>query len=132
MNIFDGNEAFMVEVPELGHTASRELSVGSIPIMVIVKAAIVNHCRDVGVTMIVRSIVVAVGVHDDCQATEVVLAAKHFSLLHGFLHIPESKAIAKQVLPSAVNLEMYLHLPVPQVAAHCVPDGPSLALNITS
>lgn len=52
MDIFDGNEGFMVKVSEFGHTASRKLCVGSISIMIIVKGAIVNHCRDVGVTML--------------------------------------------------------------------------------
>lgn len=29
------------------------------------------------------------------------------------LHLPEGKAITEEVFPSAVNFEVYLHLPIP-------------------
>ena len=60
----------------------------------------------------VGSVVVAVGVADDGQTAEVVLAAEHGTehvLLGG---VPEDEAVAEQVLATAVNAELELHLPV--------------------
>ena len=61
---------------------------------------------------LVLSIVVAVCGKEDTQSGEVVLATKHRAILPLLLRVPEGKAVAKQVLPLTMNLELYHHLPV--------------------
>lgn len=58
------------------------------------------------------SVVVAVGVKEDAQSSEEVLATKHGANLALLLRVPEGKSIAKQVLPLTVDLELNHHLPV--------------------
>lgn len=59
-----------------------------------------------------RSIVIAVRVQNDRQSQEVVTAAKHRSRVQPISRVPNGEPIAKQILAFAVNLEVYMHLPV--------------------
>lgn len=56
-------------------------------------------------TYIVRSIVIAVSVHYDCQPTEVILAAKHISFLHGILHIPLERTLLTQISTLTLSIK---------------------------
>lgn len=58
------------------------------------------------------SIVVAVGVKEDAESSEVVLATKHGANLALLLGVPEGKPIAEQVLPLTVHLKLDHNLPV--------------------
>lgn len=59
-----------------------------------------------------RPIVIAVGVQDDGQPGEVVLAAKDWPRLHALLGVPNGEAIAEELGALAMNLEAHMHLPV--------------------
>lgn len=58
------------------------------------------------------SVVVAVGVEEDAESSEVVLATKDGTDLALFLCVPEGKPITKQMLPLTMHLELNHNLPV--------------------
>ena len=58
------------------------------------------------------SVVIAVGVKEDAESSEVVLATKDRTDLALLLCVPEGKPIAKQVLPLTMHLELNHNLPV--------------------
>ena len=61
---------------------------------------------------LVLSVVVAIGVKEYAQASEVVLATKYRASLPLLLGVPEGKAVSKQVFTLTVDLELNHHLPV--------------------
>jgi hypothetical protein len=62
-----------------------------------------------------RSIVVAVRVQDDREPLEEVVVAENGTLPHAVFGVPDDEAVAEQVLPLTVNLEVDLQLPIAHV-----------------
>ena len=81
------DHCLMLHVPELDLAAPQH-GVGAVPVVVVAHAAVVDHGREVGMVVVVRTVMVAVGVGNDGQATEQVLRAKHLAIRHPVLRIP--------------------------------------------
>ena len=61
----------------------------------------------------VGSIVVAVGVEEDAEPSEVVLRAEHLSNLVRLLHVPDGHSVSEQGPCGAVDTEVDHQFPVP-------------------
>ena len=62
----DGYQCFIIFVSKLELTTPDYL-MSAIPVMIVLDTAIVDQSGEVGVLMVVRTIVIAVGVADHCQ-----------------------------------------------------------------
>lgn len=63
-------------------------------------------------TYVVWTIVIAIGVQNDGQSGEVILAAKDRPGLHALLCVPNGKSVAEQFSSLAVHLKANVHFPI--------------------
>lgn len=66
----------MITVTEEGG-ATSQLSVSPVAVVIVALRPVVDHGRDVGVLVVVRPVVIAVGVEEDRHPTELVHVAEN-------------------------------------------------------
>ena len=124
MSVFspDGDKCLVVLVPELQFAAPDNL-MSSISVVVIGHTAVVDDGREVGMLVIVRTVVVTVGISQYGQATPKVPGPEDRPKGHPVLDVPESEAVTKEISGGSGHFEAELNLPVPGSAGNFIPDG---------
>ena len=118
----DRNQCLVVLVPELQFAAPDNL-MSSISVVVVGHTAVVDDGREVGMLVIVRTVVVTVGISQYGQATPKVPGPEDRPKGHPVLDVPESEAVTKEISGGSGHFEAELNLPVPGSAGNFIPDG---------
>ena len=105
----DGYQSLIVLVPELQFTATDNL-MSSVAIVVVSNGPVVDDCREVGMLVIVRTVVVTVGICQYGQTTEQVPGPEDRTKGHPLLDVPESEAVPKEISGGSRHFETQLHL----------------------
>ena len=82
----------------------------SVSVVVVGHTAVVDDGREVGVLVIVRTVMVTVGICQDGEATEKVPGPEDRTKSHPVLDVPESEAVSKQVSRGSRHFETQLNL----------------------
>ena len=70
---------------------------GSVSVVVVGDAAVVDDGREIGVLVVVRTVVVTVGISQYGEATEEVPGPEDRTKGHPVLDVPEGEAVSKQI-----------------------------------